>query len=154
MVHTVEELGDVPVHHPVLARLGVALRCTHRGGGTFPRPEAKAAGTEGGVEAGWQRLQKHWLYPAVEPRREAQQPQAPVGLGNLHPPPRTGNIRPGQELGAEGFPVLPPGVAPLLGRPAGDARRASVAFDRPPGGGGIVWRDDLFHQLFVQGFLW
>jgi hypothetical protein len=45
-------------------------------------------------------------------------------------------------------------VAQLLCRHAVDAGRASVAFDRQPGGRGILPRDDFFHQVFVHGFLW
>jgi hypothetical protein len=45
-------------------------------------------------------------------------------------------------------------VAPLLCRHAVDAGRASVAFDRQAGRRGILLRDDLFHQVFVHGFLW
>src|SRR5207247_5384710 len=103
-VHAVKEFGDVHVPHPLLARLDVTLRCAPRVMGTLTRSKPETTGTEGGVEDGLQHLQKHWLYPPVEHRRNSQQPHASVGFGYFHPPHWTGDIRPGQELFADGFP--------------------------------------------------
>ena len=72
MIDVVKELGDVPIHHPVLSPLDVVLCCARRIVRTFPRPEALAVRMEGGVEDGLQLLQEHVLYPSIEHRRNAQ----------------------------------------------------------------------------------
>ena len=153
VVHPVEELGDVQVHHPALPCQNIPLGRAHRVVGTPPRAESVAARAELQVKDRLQHLQKHLLYPPVLHRRYPEQAGSPLGLGYFHPPHRTWDVCPAFQFAADALPVLADMVAQLChGHPV-DPRRARVAFHSTPCRRGILRPDHLLHQFLVHRFL-
>ena len=85
MVHAVEELLQIHVHHPSAARLDVALRLTYRVVRLASRPESVAVLAERGIEDRLQHLQDRLLDEPVEHGRNAQLPHPSPALRDLLP---------------------------------------------------------------------
>ena len=106
VVHAVEELLQIHVHHPLSPVLDIPLSLPHRIVRSAPRPEAVAVLAEGRIEHRLQHLQQQLLNESVEHGRDTQPPHPSPALRyrlSLH---RTRLVAPRQQLLSDRPPVL------------------------------------------------
>ena len=132
MVDVVEELRDINIHHPVLARADVSLRRSYGVVRAAPRTKTVARLAEPRIENRLQHLQQCLLYHPIHHRRYTELTRPPVRLRDVHPPYRARRPSPGHEFRPHLRAVaLPMNFEFVDGHPI-DPRRAPVAFDRRP----------------------
>ena len=98
VVHVVEELRDVYIHHPLLPFSDELLRGLHCILCAAPRAKAVATIAEHRIADRRQHLQQQLLYPPVLYRRDSQRPRPAARIRYLYRPHRTRPIGPGQQL--------------------------------------------------------
>ena len=95
VVDAVEELFQVQIHDPAIARFHVAAGGRHRVVAAPPGAEAEATRAEVGIEEGGEHQQDSVLEEPIQDRGDTQLPHAlPVRLRDLHLPDGGGAVRP------------------------------------------------------------
>ena len=153
MVHSVEERGDVHVHHPL-----PPFPCLPLCG--FDRPMRAASGTEpvAGFAKVWleqrlHHLQQQLLHEAIQHIGDAQWPDAAIGFGDLFTPRGSGLVAAFEQLRLDPDSVFGE-VPPQFIRPhavgAGGSRVALHGAQRylP-----VARLDDCFHSCLLHRWL-
>ena len=153
MVDVVEELRDINIHHPVLARADVSLRRSYGVVRAAPRTKTVARLAEPRIENRLQHLQQRLLYHPIHHRRYAERTRPPVRLRDVHPPYGARRPSPGHEFRPHLRAVAPPMNFEFVDGHPIDPSRATVAFDRCPRPRQVRLGDHLVHQIFVHHFL-
>src|SRR3990172_6122291 len=149
MVHTVEELLQIHIHHKAIARFHVGLGRHDRVVAPSPRTEAVTALAEVGIEDGGYHLQDRLLNQPVQNRRDAQQAcPLPVRLRDLYPSDRLGNVRLAEQLLPDARPVLLQVRRQGLDRHPVDPRRSPVGPDTLEGFHQVLTAQHLLKKTF------
>ena len=146
VVHPVEKLLQVHIHHPSSPFLDVLLRFAHRIVCSAPRPEAVAVPTERRVEPRLQHLQDGLLDEPVQHGRNPQLPDPSPTLRYLLPSYRLRLVGPRQQPLSDLPPVPAQVLWQLLHAHPVDARTALIlphAFQRSYE---VGTPDHLLHQ--------
>ena len=146
MVHAVEELLEIHVHHHPAAFLDVLLRLAHGVVRAASRSETVAVLGERRVESRLKHLQDGLLDEPVERRRDPELSDPATALRDFLPLHRLRLVGPRDELLADLFPVLGQVLRQLVhGHPV-DAGTALVLPHALQCRLGVAALDHLFHQ--------
>jgi len=126
VVHAVEELLQIHIHHPAPPRLDVPLRLTDRVVRPPPRPEAVAVFRKRRIEDRLQHLQDGLLDEPVEHGRDAQLPHSAPALRDLLPTHRRRPVASPEQFAPDSLPVLPQVRQQVIHTHPVDARTALV----------------------------
>ena len=146
VVHPVEKLLQVHVHHPPLPALDVLLRRAHGIVCVASRPKTVAVLREARVESRLQHIQNELLDKAIEHRRDAKLAHPAVLLRYLVLAHRRRLIRPLKKLLAQLLPVRLQMRRQLVHRHPVDAGTALVLLHSRVRRLGVVATDHLFHE--------
>jgi hypothetical protein len=146
VVHAVEELLEIHVHHDAAPVLDVPLRLAHGVVRAAPRPKTVAVLGERRVEPRLKHLQDGLLDEPVERRRDPELSDPATALWDFLPLHRFRLVGPRDELLANLLPVLRQVLRQLVhGHPV-DAGTALVLLHALQRRLGVAALDHLFHQ--------
>jgi hypothetical protein len=149
VVHAVEKLLEIHVHHPAASFLEVLLRLAYGVVRAAPRSETVAVLREGRVESWLQDLQEGLLNESVERRWDAELSLPSVALRNeltLH---RLGPVGAREQLLSKHGPGLPQVLTQRFHRHPVDAGTALVLLHALQRRDDVAALDDALHQLHV-----
>src|SRR3990170_3801510 len=149
VVHTVEELLQIHIHHEAIAGFHVGSGRHDRVVAPSPRTEAVTAFAEVGIEDGGQHLQDRLLNQPVQNRRDAQQAcPLPFRLRDLYPSDRLGNVRLAEQLLPDARPALLQVRRQGFDRHSVDSRRSPVGPDALEGFHQVLTAQHLLQKTF------